>query len=100
MARPKVIAEVRTDELGEYMVYTNRACTEPRCGVVLTSRNQHRSTLMCREHGPQREKPRIEIQKLLTAWLKRPITGPHREALMQAMNNYELKARLQRSMPM
>ncbi len=100
MARPKVIAEVRTDELGEYTVYTNRTCTEPRCGVVLTSRNQHRSTLMCSEHGKQREQPRNEMQRLLTAWLKRPLIGPHRGALMQAMNDYELKARLQRSMPM
>jgi hypothetical protein len=55
---------------------------------------------MCSEHGPQREQPRIEMQRLLSAWLKRPLTGPHWDALMQAMNDYELKARLQRSMPM
>lgn len=100
IARPKVISEVRTDALGEYTVYTNRTCTARGCGVVLTSRNQYRSTLLCREHGPQREQPRIEMQRLLTAWLKRPLTGPHREALMKAMNDYELKARLQRSMSM
>lgn len=98
--RPKVIQEVRTDALGEYTVFTNRTCTAPGCGVVLTSRNQHRSTLMCSTHGPQKEQPRMEMQKLLNAWLKRPITGPHRDALTQAMNDYELKARLHRSMPM
>lgn len=98
--RPKVISEVRTDEFGDYTVFTNRTCTAPGCGVGLTSRNQFRSTLMCSEHGKQREQPRSEMQRLLTAWLKRPLIGPHRAALMRAIDDYELKARLQRSMPM
>lgn len=96
--RPKLISEVRTDALGEYTVFTNRTCTAPGCGVVLTSRNQYRSMLMCSRHGAQRELPRSEMQRLLTAWLKCPYVGTHRAALMRAMDDYELKARLQRSL--
>ena len=65
MARPKLVTEVRTDELGEYTVYMNRVCTGPACGVVLTSRNQHRSTLMCKVHGRQKEQQQQHMHLLI-----------------------------------
>lgn len=99
MARPKLVTEVRTDELGEYTVYMNRVCTGPACGVVLTSRNQHRSTLMCKVHGRQKEQQQQHMLKLFYTWLKHANAGNHRDVMARAMDDYELRARLHRAMP-
>jgi hypothetical protein len=113
--------ETRTDDLGEYIVFTGRYCRV--CAVQLTNRNRFSfKKLLCQEHGRERERARVRVRNRpaaapgepakapsipplakpfhdsMVAWLNNPDAENRRE-LQAQMSTYELNFLLRKRLP-
>lgn len=121
---PRILPRITSDDDGVFTIYTGKHCGHEGCGLPLTSRNRSGDRLLCIDHAreldrlrqqgktprPRKTPPpaadrsdrcphRQAVHRALTAWLNHPAAPFAVWNLTQAMNAFELRARLLEVLP-
>lgn len=116
----KSIQIAASDELGSHFIYEDRVCKI--CSVQLTTRNRYGFQNYCESHGRERDRLRMaerrgtwrpealpengskahhvespdrqKVHNLLSTFLNHPTTQTAKDALLDGLVTYEIKARM------
>jgi hypothetical protein len=117
-----VHTETRTDDLGEYIVFSGKFCRVRAVG--LTNRNRYTDRSLCLEHGREKERTRVRVRNrpvappfdnaakapsipplakpfhdAMTAWLNNPSDSENTRVLKSALDLYEMNFLLRKRLP-